>query len=80
MLASYFLSRTVAPTMVKFLLKAHAHDRPQEKSSFFGRIHESFNDGFEALRIRYTEMLSWSLGHRRIVFVAMLAAVILTAI
>jgi AcrB/AcrD/AcrF family len=30
MLASYFLSRTVVPTMVKFLLKAHAHDGPHE--------------------------------------------------
>ncbi len=80
MLASYFLSRTVVPTMVKFLLKAHAHDEVNGKSSFFGRIHDRFNGGFEKLRLRYTGMLSWSLNHRRVVFLVMLAAVVLGAI
>ena len=80
MLASYFLSRTVVPTMVKFLLKAHAPDEVNGKSSFFGRIHDRFNGGFEKLRLRYTGMLSWSLNHRRVVFLAMLAAVVLGAI
>ena len=80
MLASYFLSRTVVPTMVKFLLKAHAHDEVNGKSSLFGRIHDRFNGGFEKLRLRYTEMLSWSLNHRRVVFLVMLAAVVLGAI
>ncbi|MGA7904684.1 MAG: efflux RND transporter permease subunit [Terrimicrobiaceae bacterium] len=80
MLASYFLSRTVVPTMVKFLLKAHAPDEVNGKSSFFGRIHDRFNGGFEKLRLRYMGMLSWSLNHRRVVFLAMLAAVVLGAI
>ena len=80
MLASYFLSRTVVPTMVKFLLKAHAPDEVNGKSSFFGRIHDRFNGGFEKLRLRYTGMLSWSLNHRRVVFLVMLAAVVLGAI
>jgi multidrug efflux pump subunit AcrB len=75
MLASYFLSRTVVPTMVKFLLKAHGHDEAHEKSSFFGRLHDRFNGGFETLRIRYARMLSWSLGHRRFVCLVMAAAV-----
>jgi len=30
MLASYFLSRTVVPTMAKYLLKGHEHDRVQQ--------------------------------------------------
>ena len=80
MLASYFLSRTVVPTMVKFLLKAHAPDEVNGKSSFFGRIHDRFNGGFEKLRLRYMGMLSWSLNHRRVVFLVMLAAVVLGAI
>jgi multidrug efflux pump subunit AcrB len=79
MLASYFLSRTVVPTMVKFLLRAHAYDEAREKSSFFGCIHDRFNRGFEELRTRYTRMLGWSLDNRRTVFVVMLAAVILGA-
>ncbi len=80
MLASYFLSRTVVPTMVKFLLKTHAHDEAHEKSSFFGRVHDRFNSSFEELRTRYVGMLSWSLHHRRIVFLVMLAAVIVASI
>ncbi len=80
MLASYFLSRTVVPTMVKFLLKAHAPDEANATSSFFGRIHDRFNAGFEKLRRRYTGMLGWSLDHRRVVCFVMLAAVVLGAI
>src|ERR1700752_4433070 len=77
MLASYFLSRTVVPTLVKFLLKAQPHGGVNEESSLFGRIHGRFNEGFESLRLHYTELLRWSLGHRRIVFIVMLAAMIL---
>ena len=76
MLASYFLSRTVVPTMVKFLLRAHEHESEEEKRSWFGRIHSRFNRGFEMLRDRYTSSLQWSLDHRPIVFLAMAALVV----
>ena len=66
--------------MVKFLLKAEAHGEENGTSSLFGRIHERFNAGFEVLRTHYTEMLHWSLGHRPMVFVVMLAAIVLGAI
>src|ERR1700693_3030746 len=33
MLASYFLSRTIVPTMAKYLLKAHEHDQEKARTS-----------------------------------------------
>ena len=71
MLASYFLSRTVVPTMVKFLLKEHAHEALDDHMSVFGHIHDRFNLIFDKLRDNYTEALSWSLAHRKTVFAAM---------
>ena len=69
MLASYFLSRTVIPTLVKFLLKAEvdAHGRAPG-NGFFSRVSRSFEGGFEALRGHYVAALEWTLGHRRSVF------------
>jgi multidrug efflux pump subunit AcrB len=69
MLASYLLSRTVIPTLVKFLLKAEvdAHGKPPS-DGFFSRLQRGFERGFEGLRRRYMAGLEWSLGHRRAVF------------
>ena len=59
MLASYFLSRTVVPTMVKFLLKEHTEEFQHEgeggeegkrRGSIFARIYQGFEHGFEKLR------------------------------
>jgi multidrug efflux pump subunit AcrB len=70
MLASYFLSRTLVPTMVNFLLKSEAaeyqhgtHDEAAGRG-FFWRLHHLFNVLFEALRYRYVGLLNWSLRHR----------------
>jgi CzcA family heavy metal efflux pump len=77
MLASYFLSRTVVPTMVKFLLKEHLdevhHEGEEVKRrpgvmGFFNNIYVSFERGFEKLRDRYSGMLEWTLGHRAVAF------------
>src|SRR5213075_1174509 len=45
---SYILSRTVVPVLVKYLLAGESH-APENAAptSFFGRIHKAFNDGFE---------------------------------
>jgi multidrug efflux pump subunit AcrB len=73
MLASYFLSRTVVPTMVRYLLPAEAHlhaPGAEEKITDAGPIwavHRAFNRRFERLRERYAALLVWALGHRRIV-------------
>lgn len=71
MLASYFLSRTVVPTMVKFLLKEHEHEGEGEHHSFFGRIHDRFNHAFEKLRDTYSGWLEKALAHSMVIFLIM---------
>jgi multidrug efflux pump subunit AcrB len=70
MLASYFLSRTVIPTLVMFLLRAEAEGegRAPKTPGIVTRVHRLFEHGFEALRAGYLAGLEWSLGHRRAVF------------
>jgi CzcA family heavy metal efflux pump len=76
-MASYFLSRTVVPTMVQYLLPGEAHD---EGSGFLGRFHQVFNRSFELSRERYVDALDWALGHRRTVFAAFSAALLSAAL
>jgi multidrug efflux pump subunit AcrB len=68
---SYILSRTVVPVLVKYLLAHEAH-APENAtpSNIFGRIHKTFNDGFEHFRCWYVNVLAWALGHRPSVLLA----------
>src|SRR5213082_1608584 len=71
MLASYFLSRTVVPTMVRYLLPAEAHlhaPGAEHTVTDAGRIwavHRAFNRRFERFQAAYRGLLTWALGHRR---------------
>ncbi len=77
MMASYFLSRTLVPTMMHYLLPAEVplyqreegQPEPEEAQNWVWRIHERFDRRFEALRHRYHGWLGWSLHHRAIVLV-----------
>jgi multidrug efflux pump subunit AcrB len=82
MLASYLLSRTVIPTLVKFLLRAEAeeHGQPSGTPGFFARIGRGFENAFEALRHRYVAGLAWALGHRKTVFALFAVALASAAI
>jgi multidrug efflux pump subunit AcrB len=67
MLASYLLSRTLVPTMAKYLLKGHEHDI--EKISIksrnpFVRMQARFEDEFEKFRAWYRRLLEASLQSR----------------
>src|SRR5580692_414933 len=71
MAASYFLSRTLVPTMVAFLLKSEvklyqqgAHGETSGGRGLIWRVHYLFNAVFESLRYRYVGLLNWSLEHR----------------
>lgn len=76
MLASYFLSRTLVPTMMHFLLpaeiplyQAREGEHPKEADNWIWRVHEKFEHQFERLRHRYKGALEWTLAHRAIVLV-----------
>ena len=65
MLASYFLSRTLVPTMVLYLLRAEAAGRKRKPGTEGGStFHKAFNRGFERLRHAYSGCLAWALDHR----------------
>ena len=69
MLASYFLSRTLVPTMAKYLLHVHEEgdlDRRRGSRNPFVRWQMKFEDRFERLRLGYRETLVVCLHHRRI--------------
>jgi CzcA family heavy metal efflux pump len=74
MLASYLLSRTLVPTMVKYLLRSelHIYQQGEEESGGQGpiwRTHYAFHRRFLRMRNSYKTALAWCLTHRRVVVV-----------
>jgi multidrug efflux pump subunit AcrB len=66
MLASYFLSRTLVPTMAKYLLKEHDDAETQHKHSSrnpFIRFQQGFESGFEHFRHGYLRLLTLCVDH-----------------
>jgi multidrug efflux pump subunit AcrB len=81
MLASYLLSRTLVPTMVKYLLRSevHIYQQGEEESEGHGpiwRTHYAFHRRFLRMRSSYKTALAWCLTHRRVVVVMFAAFVI----
>src|SRR5437868_4296070 len=65
MLASYLLSRTIVPTMAKYLLRGQkVGEHAPAKRSIFVRSQKKFESGFEAFRNVYRGMLERCLQHR----------------
>jgi multidrug efflux pump subunit AcrB len=69
MLASYFLSRTLVPTLVMYSFrserrKREAAARGEARIGFFRRFHLAFEEKFEAMRDGYISALEWCLAHR----------------
>jgi multidrug efflux pump subunit AcrB len=68
LLASYFFSRTLVPTLEMYLLKKEAekYQRPEREHGrgIFAHIHEVFENGFDALRRGYSNLLQLCLDHR----------------
>ncbi|MBS0960045.1 MULTISPECIES: efflux RND transporter permease subunit [Acetobacter] len=68
MIASFILSRTLVPTMAKFMLaaqveahRAHAGEAPK---TFFGRFQKGFERRFEAFRHAYYRLLKYLVSVR----------------
>jgi multidrug efflux pump subunit AcrB len=76
MLASYILSRTLVPTMAKYLLRheASAHGG----RGFLGRFQARFEHGFERMRDGYRNVLDRCLGHRGLFLVGFSGACLLS--
>jgi multidrug efflux pump subunit AcrB len=75
MLASYVLSRTIVPTMAKYLLrhqKAVAGNAPSRNPLV--RFQRWFEAGFERFRGAYRMLLALVLDHRRVFLVTFIAA------
>jgi multidrug efflux pump subunit AcrB len=66
MLASYVLSRTLVPTMAKYLLKAHeVHGQATASRNPFVRLQRSIDRGFVRLRGSYRALLERCVDSRR---------------
>jgi multidrug efflux pump subunit AcrB len=66
MLASYFLSRTLVPTLAMYLLKAKEHGNV--RPGLFTRFQRGFERGFERLRTSY-QLLLTTIVFRRVIFI-----------
>jgi multidrug efflux pump subunit AcrB len=82
MLASYLLSRTLVPTMARFLLVAQSGkedpDAAARSGNPFVRMQASFEKRFERLRLRYRDALAVAIGHRKLFIVVFFPACILS--
>jgi multidrug efflux pump subunit AcrB len=69
LLASYFFSRTLVPTLVMYLMKREAarYQNPDQEheGGIFSRIHRAFEHGFECLRGSYSNLLQLCLDNRK---------------
>ncbi|MGP9811742.1 efflux RND transporter permease subunit [Rhodopseudomonas sp. NSM] len=73
MIWSFILSRTLVPTMAKYLLKPHVHhgslDGKQRSRNPLVRFQQGFEGLFARFRHGYGDLLTLAMGHRRL-FVA----------
>jgi multidrug efflux pump subunit AcrB len=74
MMASYFLSRTLIPTMVHYMLKPEVElyamgEHAEGGTGLIWRVHYLFNRRFEMMRSSYSSLLHWCLDHRAPVLV-----------
>ncbi|HZQ51820.1 MAG TPA: efflux RND transporter permease subunit [Bryobacteraceae bacterium] len=77
MLASYVLSRTIVPTMAKYLLKGHSHHEAlghANRRNPFVRLQMAFESGFERVRVSYRGLLQRCIRHRAMFTVCFFAA------
>jgi multidrug efflux pump subunit AcrB len=74
MLASYALSRTIVPTMAKYLLRNDKGHYDAESRNPFVKLQKSFEAGFERFRQSYRGLLEFCLHHRRAFLATFFAA------
>jgi CzcA family heavy metal efflux pump len=77
MACSFILSRTLVPTMSKYLLRPHSEETAATAGSRNPLVHlqRRFEAGFENVRATYRGVLQLALAHRRVFVLAFMAAV-----
>ncbi|CAG4894020.1 efflux RND transporter permease subunit [Paraburkholderia saeva] len=81
MISSFILSRTLVPTMAKYLLKPHNLEEghhEQKRPGPLGRFQKGFEARFEKFRSGYRGLLELALNHRRPFIVCFLGFVVLS--
>jgi CzcA family heavy metal efflux pump len=85
MMASYFLSRTLVPTMMRYLLGKEialyqdpAAAQQEEEDNWVWRVHARFDRWFERRRDNYRNALSWSLENRGLTLLIFAAFVLVS--
>jgi CzcA family heavy metal efflux pump len=73
MLASYFWSRTIVPTMAKYLLRGQHHESASLRNPLV-RVQQAFERGFDRFRLAYRSVLARALRRRRLFIPAFLLA------
>jgi CzcA family heavy metal efflux pump len=82
MLASYMLSRTIVPTMAKFLLKEHSAEEAEQRKDSRNplvRFQLMFEHGFERMRDGYHRLMTAAVDASWIFIGGFLAACVLSA-
>ena len=75
MLASYLLSRTIVPTMAKYLLRHDSsHEASRPSRNLFVRAQRRFEAAFDRMRESYGNLLERCLDHRRVFLLVFFAA------
>ncbi len=77
MLASYFLSRTLIPTLVMYIMRGHEHKSGGPKT-FMGRFQRGFERNFEKFRNGYYQLLETTIAHRKLFALVFLAFCVLS--
>jgi multidrug efflux pump subunit AcrB len=81
MVFSFLLSRTLVPTMAKYLLRQHEgpHSaQPPPSRNPFVRFQRGFEAGFARLRASYRGLLAFAIAQRRLFVPGFLAVVVLS--
>lgn len=81
MVSSFILSRTLIPTMAKYLLKKHEHHNEEAPLSrnILVRFQKAFEVRFEYLRCEYRGLLTLAINHRRVFVLGFMVFVLLSA-
>ncbi|HAU4229386.1 TPA: efflux RND transporter permease subunit [Legionella pneumophila] len=79
MLISYLLSRTLIPTLAKYLLHKHDPEIKEQSQNFFVRLHHQFEKKFEIFRERYSNLLNKAL-HNATYFVGIFLVFVISSV